>query len=169
MSIPFLQPIEHYNAIHSPDRAPQGDPLRAGERMPPAETRPRSRASEPCTADRPALERAPSANDAPAEGASKVRSGWQLILVTVTCLVGTACDSKKDDAAAYEACIAHAKKSGSKFASAEIATLDKVKINSLQDGTVAVIIPIKMGGKDAVYECNAQKQQDNTFKVNYTN
>ena len=80
-----------------------------------------------------------------------------------------ACDSKKDDADAYAACIAYAKKPGFKFAAAEFAALDKSKVNSLQDGTVAVVVPIKLAGKDATYDCNAQKQQDGTFKVNYTN
>ena len=80
-----------------------------------------------------------------------------------------ACDSKKDDAAAYEACIAHAKKAGSKFAAAEFAALDKSKINSLQDGTVAVVIAYKLDGKDAIADCNTQKQQDQSFKVNYSN
>jgi hypothetical protein len=89
-------------------------------------------------------------------------------MIAAVCLVA-ACDSKKDDAAAYEACIAHAKKAGSKFATAEFAAFDKVKVNSLQDGSVAVVVPIKLDGKNATYDCNAQKQQDNTFKINYTN
>ena len=74
--------------------------------------------------------------------------------------------AKEDDAKAYNACLTFAK---AKLAKAEFAAQDKAKINSLQDGTVAVVIPYKLDGKDAIADCNTQKQQDNSFKVNYSN
>lgn len=75
-------------------------------------------------------------------------------------------DSAKDDAAAYNACLTLAK---SKLPKAEFVAQDKAKINSLQDGTVAVIIGYTNEGKAANVDCNVQKQQDQSFKVNYSN
>ena len=78
-----------------------------------------------------------------------------------------ACGSaKEDDAKAYSACLAMAK---GKLPKAEFVAQDKAKINSMQDGTVAVIIAYKLDGKDAFVDCNTQKQQNDTFKVNYSN
>ena len=78
-----------------------------------------------------------------------------------------ACGSaKEDDAKAYNACLTMAK---GKLPKAEFVGQDKAKINSLQDGTVAVVIAYKLDGKDAIVDCNTQKQQDNSFKVNYSN
>ena len=74
--------------------------------------------------------------------------------------------SKEDDIKAYTACLTLAK---TKLPKAEFAAQDKAKMNSLQDGTVAVIIPYKLDGKDAIADCNTQKQQDQSFKVNYSN
>ena len=74
--------------------------------------------------------------------------------------------AKEDDAKAYNACLTLAK---TKLPKAEFAALDKAKMNSLQDGTVAVVIPYKLDGKDANVDCNTQKQQDQSFKVNYSN
>jgi hypothetical protein len=101
---------------------------------------------------------------------NKMMPWTKALVVSLASLCIAACgDSKKDDLAAYEACVANAKKAGSRFEKAEFSPFEKAKINSLQDGTVAVIVPIKLDGKDAILDCNAQKQQNNTFKVNYTN
>jgi hypothetical protein len=97
-----------------------------------------------------------------------MRIAWYFPVVLAAGLL-VACDSKKDDAAAYETCVTEAKKPGSKFASAKFPALDKAKINSQQDGSVGVAVPVEMDGKEVIYNCNVQKQQDNTFKVNYTN
>src|SRR5262245_23656690 len=95
---------------------------------------------------------------------SKLRTG---ALVLGAALALAACGgAKEDDAKAYNACLTFAK---GKLPKAEVAAQDKAKINSLQDGTVAVVIPYKLDGKDAIADCNTQKQQDNTFKVNYSN
>lgn len=89
------------------------------------------------------------------------------VLVIGAALALAACGSaKEDDAKAYATCLAFAK---GKLPKAEFVAQDKAKINSLQDGTVAVVIAYKLDGKDAIVDCNTQKQQDNTFKVNYSN
>jgi hypothetical protein len=103
-----------------------------------------------------------------APGEDEVRIAY-CVPVLLAAVLLAACDSKKDDAAAYETCIAEAKKPGSKFAAAKFPALDKAKINSQQDGSVGVAVPVEIDGKEVTYNCNVQKQQDNTFKVNYTN
>jgi hypothetical protein len=54
-------------------------------------------------------------------------------------------DAKQDDASAYNACLQQAK---SKLPKAEFVPLDQSKINSMQDGTVAVVIGYKNEGKN---------------------
>jgi hypothetical protein len=78
-----------------------------------------------------------------------------------------ACGSgTKDDQDAYNACLNYAK---AKMPTAEFVPFEKARINSMQDGTVAVIIDYKLDGKAAFVDCNTQKQQNQTFKVNYSN
>jgi len=73
---------------------------------------------------------------------------------------------KEDDAKAYATCIAMAK---AKLPKAEFVAADKARINSLQDGSVAVVIDYTLDGKKAFVDCNVQKQQDQSFKINYSN
>lgn len=88
------------------------------------------------------------------------------ILFAGAALVLVACgDAKEDDAKAFNTCLVFAK---GKLPKAEFVAQDKAKINSMQDGTVAVVIAYKLDGKDAQVDCNVQKQQDNSFKVNYS-
>ena len=89
------------------------------------------------------------------------------LLLAGAALALAACGgAKEDDAKAYATCLAFAK---AKLPKAEFVAQDKAKINSLQDGSVAVVITYKLDGKEAFVDCNTQKQQDNTFKVNYSN
>ena len=96
----------------------------------------------------------------------------QVLLRTALVAIGAALilaacgGSKEDDLKAYTACLNLAK---TKFPKAEFVAQDKAKINSLQDGSVAVVIAYKLDGKDAIADCNVQKQQDQSFKVNYSN
>ena len=77
-------------------------------------------------------------------------------------LVG--CGEKKDEKAAYAACIEYSKKPTSKVAKAEFGTYEMTKFFFTQDSAIAVRVPYKLDGKDGVQECIMVKQQDGSFK-----
>ena len=77
------------------------------------------------------------------------------------------CASGKDDKAAYEVCLAAAKKEP-KYAKAQFATQEKSNIQaSTGDADIRVNIPYELEGKAGLYQCIAAKQVDGTYKVSF--
>jgi hypothetical protein len=75
------------------------------------------------------------------------------------------CASGKDDQAAYDVCLAAAKKEA-KYAKAAFATKEKSNIQaSTGDADIRVNIPYELEGKKGLYQCIAAKQVDGTYKV----
>src|SRR5512145_1169455 len=80
-------------------------------------------------------------------------------------LVLGACARGKDDQAAYDVCLAAAKKDP-KYLKAEFATKEKSNIQaSTGDADIRVNIPYELDGKKGLYQCIAAKQTDGTYKV----
>ena len=77
------------------------------------------------------------------------------------------CAKGKDEQAAYDACLAAAKKDA-QYASATFAPKDKSNIQgSTGDSGIRVNIPYEVGGKKGLYQCIADKQVDGTYKVTF--
>ena len=77
------------------------------------------------------------------------------------------CARGKDDQAAYDVCLAAAKKDP-KYAKAEFATREKSNIQaSTGDAAIRVNIPYELGGTKGLYQCIADKQTDGTYKVTF--
>ena len=73
----------------------------------------------------------------------------------------------KDDQAAYDVCLAGAKKDA-KYAKAVFATREKSNIQaSTGDSGIRVNIPYELDGKTGLYQCIADKQVDGTYKVTF--
>ena len=82
-----------------------------------------------------------------------------LVLALAGCNVG------KDNQAAYDVCLAAAKKDP-KYAKATLATMEKSNIQaSTGDADIRVNIPYELEGKKGLYQCIAAKQIDGTYKV----
>jgi hypothetical protein len=80
-------------------------------------------------------------------------------------LVLGACSTGKAEQAAYDVCLAAAKKDP-KYAKAAFATREKSNIQaSTGDSGIRVNIPYDLGGKKGLYQCIADKQKDGTYKV----
>jgi hypothetical protein len=80
-------------------------------------------------------------------------------------LVLGACAKGKDEQAAYEVCLAAAKKDP-KYAKAAFAAREQSNIQaSTGDSGIRVNIPYELDGKKALYQCIADKQRDGTYKV----
>jgi len=78
-----------------------------------------------------------------------------------------ACVSGKDDQAAYDVCLAAAKKDG-RFAKGTFATKEQSNIQaSTGDSGIRVNIPYELDGKKGLYQCIADKQADGTYKVTF--
>ena len=78
-----------------------------------------------------------------------------------------ACASGKDDQAAYDVCLAAAKKDPV-YGKAEFASKEKSNIQaSTGDAAIRVNIPYELGGKKGLYQCIADKQIDGTYKVTF--
>jgi hypothetical protein len=76
-----------------------------------------------------------------------------------------ACARGKDDQAAYDVCLAAAKKDP-KFGQATLATKEQSNIQaSTGDANIRVNIPYELEGKKGLYQCIAEKQSDGTYKV----
>lgn len=90
----------------------------------------------------------------------------------VVCALGltfalAGCAKGKDEQAAYDACLAAAKKDA-QFANAAFASRDKSNIQgSAGDSGIRVNIPYEVGGKKGLYQCIADKQVDGTYKVTF--
>lgn len=75
------------------------------------------------------------------------------------------CAGGKDDKAAYDVCLAAAKKDP-KYAKAQLATQEKSNIQaSTGDADIRVNIPYELDGKKGLYQCIAAKQTDGSYKV----
>ena len=86
-------------------------------------------------------------------------------LVLVLAIAG--CASGKDDQAAYDVCLAAARKDPV-YSKAEFASREKSNIQaSTGDSGIRVNIPYELGGKKGLYQCIADKQIDGTYKVTF--
>lgn len=76
-----------------------------------------------------------------------------------------ACASGKDEQAAYDVCLAAAKKDP-KYAKAALGSKAQSNIQaSAGDADIRVNIPYELEGKKGLYQCIAAKQVDGTYKV----
>jgi hypothetical protein len=74
--------------------------------------------------------------------------------------------SEKFNRAAFEVCLAAAKKPGSAIAQAAFATFEGAKVtSSTGDDQFRVNIPYELDGKKGLYQCIAEKNQDGSFKA----
>jgi len=75
-------------------------------------------------------------------------------------------NSEKFNRAAYEVCLADAKKAGSPLASATFASFEGSKFAaSTGDDNFRVNIPYDLNGQKGLFQCIAEKKQDGTFKI----
>jgi hypothetical protein len=75
------------------------------------------------------------------------------------------CARGKDDQAAYDVCLAAAKKDP-KLGKATLASKEQSNIQaSTGDADIRVNIPYEMDGQKGLYQCIAAKQTDGTYKV----
>lgn len=92
---------------------------------------------------------------------SVVASALALALVLGGCARG------KDEQAAYDVCLAAAKKDP-KYAKAEFAAKEQTNIQaSTGDAGIRVNIPYELEGKKGLYQCIADKQTDGSYKVTF--
>jgi len=90
-----------------------------------------------------------------------------LSIAAVLAAALTGCGQGKDDKAAFDVCLAAAKKDG-RFAKAEFASQEKSNIQaSTGDAAIRVNIPYELDGKKGLYQCIADKQIDGTYKVTF--
>jgi hypothetical protein len=88
-----------------------------------------------------------------------------LALVGVAALALGACGKSGQDKAAYDVCLAGAKKDA-KIGSAKFASFEDSKVaGSTGEEEVRINIPYELDGKKALFQCIAQKQRDGSFKV----
>jgi hypothetical protein len=82
-------------------------------------------------------------------------------------LVLGACARGKDEQAAYDVCLAAAKKD-LKYAKAVFASKEQTNIQaSAGDAGIRVNIPYDLEGKKGLYQCIAEKQTDGSYKVTF--
>ena len=78
-----------------------------------------------------------------------------------------ACSSGENEQAAYDVCLAAAKKDAN-YGKAAFATREQSNIQgSAGDSGLRVNIPYELDGKKGLYQCIAEKQSDGTFKVTF--
>lgn len=78
-----------------------------------------------------------------------------------------ACASGENEQAAYDVCLAAAKKDAN-YGKAAFATREQSNIQgSAGDSGLRVNIPYELDGKKGLYQCIAEKQSDGTFKVTF--
>jgi hypothetical protein len=82
-------------------------------------------------------------------------------------LVLSACARGKDEQAAYDVCLAAAKKDP-KYAKAAFAAREQSNLQaSTGDAGIRVNIPYELDGKKGLYQCIADKQTDGSYKVTF--
>jgi hypothetical protein len=75
------------------------------------------------------------------------------------------CAKGLDEQAAYDVCVAAAKKDA-KLGKAAFAAKEQANIQgSTGDSGIRVNIPYELEGKKGLYQCIAEKQTDGTYKV----
>jgi hypothetical protein len=95
----------------------------------------------------------------------KINPAFLLALLLTVFVTG--CARGKDEQAAYEVCLAAAKKDPN-FGKAEFASKEKSNIQaSTGDSGIRVNIPYELGGKKGLYQCIADKQTDGSYKVTF--
>jgi hypothetical protein len=86
--------------------------------------------------------------------------------LAVACMLG-GCAKGKDEQAAYDVCLAAAKKDPM-YAKAAFAAREQSNIQaSTGDSGLRVNIPYELDGKKGLYQCIADKQIDGTYKVTF--
>jgi hypothetical protein len=93
----------------------------------------------------------------------------RLVMAGALCLALAlaACARGKDDQAAYDVCLAAARKDA-KYAKASFASKEQSNIQgSTGDSGIRVNIPFELDGKKELYQCIADKQIDGTYKVTF--
>ena len=91
----------------------------------------------------------------------------RLALAVAVGLALAGCAKGKDDKAAFDVCLAAAKKEP-KYAKAAFATQEQSNIQaSTGDADIRVNIPYELEGKKGLYQCIAAKQVDGTYKVSF--
>ncbi|MGH8660667.1 MAG: hypothetical protein ACREUB_02760 [Burkholderiales bacterium] len=89
----------------------------------------------------------------------------RVALAGMLALAVAGCNVGKDNQAAYDVCLAAAKKNPA-YAKAAFATMEKSNIQaSTGDADIRVNIPYELEGKKGLYQCIAAKQADGTYKV----
>jgi hypothetical protein len=79
----------------------------------------------------------------------------------------SACAKGRDEQAAYDVCLAAAKKEP-KYAKASFAPKEQSNIQgSTGDSGIRVNIPYQLDGNKGLYQCIADKQVDGTYKVTF--
>lgn len=90
--------------------------------------------------------------------------------ITIVSLLAAAlagCAGGKDEQAAFDVCLAAAKKDKN-YASAAFATKERSNIQaSAGDSGIRVNIPYERDGKKGLYQCIADKQTDGSYKVSF--
>jgi hypothetical protein len=91
----------------------------------------------------------------------------RLVVATAVGLALAGCAKGKDDQAAYDVCLAAAKKEPN-YAKATFGSKEQSNIQaSTGDAGIRVNIPYEVDGKKGLYQCIADKQTDGTYKVTF--
>jgi len=97
----------------------------------------------------------------PMTTALRIAVAAALVLMLAACVRG------KDEQAAYDVCLAAAKKDRV-YGKAEFVSKEKSNIQaSTGDSGIRVNIPYELGGKKGLYQCIADKQIDGSYKVTF--
>jgi len=81
-------------------------------------------------------------------------------------VLGACGNSEKFNRAAYEVCLADAKKASSNIRAATFASFENSKVaSSTGDDQFRVNIPYELSGQKGLFQCIAEKNQDGSFKV----
>ncbi len=92
-------------------------------------------------------------------------AAFAAVVVSVALLAACG-QSEKFDRAAYEVCLADAKKAGSPIAAATFAKFEGAKVaSSTGDDQFRVNIPYELGGQKGLFQCIAEKTQSGAFKI----
>jgi hypothetical protein len=87
--------------------------------------------------------------------------------VLACAFVAGGCGTGKDTQAAYDVCLAAARKEP-KHAQAAFAPMEQSNIQgSTGDSGIRVNIPYELDGKKGLYQCIADKQIDGSYKVTF--
>ncbi len=91
----------------------------------------------------------------------------RLAMATALGLALASCAKGKDEQAAYDVCLAAAKKDPN-YAKATFGSKEQSNIQaSTGDAGIRVNIPYELDGKKGLYQCIADKQTDGTYKVTF--